>query len=443
MPGLPAAWGPIGGKMQPSYRAPYLARVLVPRLPFFYGWVVLGCVCLAGFARQGPAVAVLSIFLVPMTSEFGWSRMAIAGAVSGGGLLAAFVSPLIGQVLDRRGARLILCCAVLGTGLSTMALSLVHSLAVFYLLFCFARLNWAGPFELGLYGALNNWFVARRAVAASIATLAQTSGLVVLPLIAQYAMQGSGNWRDGWVAVGATVLIVGFVPTFLLLVRTPEDVGLLPDRRPGATATTTTAPAEPRFSRAAALRTPAFWLLSLYTMLVYPVQAGVSLHQAPHLIERGLTSAAAATVIAVFSAMTAVSSFGIGFLPRRWPVRYGLLAGALAMSAGSFALLAVDSLASACAAGGLFGLGVGAMLTLIPVAWADYFGRESFGAIRSLALSGQVVAQAIGPVLSGALRDWSGTYTDSLVVFGVLAALAVGAAFVARPAHPPLLSSRA
>ena len=423
--------------MRPAYSAPYLARVLMPRLPFFYGWVVLGCVCLAGFARQGPAVAVLSIFLVPMTSEFGWSRMEIAGAVSLGGLLAAFASPLIGPVLDRRGARLILCCAVLGTGLATMALSLVHSLAVFYLLFCFARLNWAGPFELGLYGALNNWFVARRAVAASIATLAQTSGLVALPLIAEFAMQG-GNWRDGWVAVGATVLIVGFVPTFLLLVRTPEDVGLLPDRRPGSATATTAAPPEPRFSRAAALRTPAFWLLSLYTMLIYPVQAGVSLHQAPHLIERGLTPAAAATVIAVFSAMTAVSSFGIGFLPRRWPVRYGLLASALAMSIGSFALIAVDSLASAYTAAGLFGLGVGGMLTLLSVAWADYFGRESYGAIRGAALAVQVVAQAIGPVLSGALRDWSGTYTDSLLVFGVLAALAVGAALLAqRPRVAP------
>ena len=418
------------------YPAPYLARVLVPRLPFFYGWVVLGCVCLAGFARQGPAVAVLSIFLVPMTTEFGWSRMAIAGAVSGGGLLAAFLSPWIGPVLDRRGARLILCCAVLGTGLSTMALSLVHSLAVFYLLFCFARLNWAGPFELGLYGALTTGFVARRAIAASIATLAQTLGLVALPLIAQYAMQRSGNWRDGWVAVGATVLIVGFVPTFLLLVRTPEDVGLLPDRRPGTTGAATTAPAEQHFTRAAAVRTPTFWLLSLYTMLIYPVQAGVSLHQAPHLIERGLTPAAAATVIAVFSAMTAVSSFGIGFLPRRWPVRYSLCASAVAMSVGAFALIAVNSQASACAAGGLFGLGVGGMLTLIPVAWADYFGRESFGAIRSLALSVQVVAQAIGPVLSGALRDWSGTYTDSLIVFGCLATAATGAALAARPARP-------
>jgi len=63
-------------------QAPVLPRFLVPRLPFFYGWVVLGCLCLAGFARQGPAVATLSIFVVPMTAEFGWSRTAMAGAVS-------------------------------------------------------------------------------------------------------------------------------------------------------------------------------------------------------------------------------------------------------------------------------------------------------------------------------------------------------------------------
>ena len=72
------------------------------------------------------------------------------------------------------------------------------------------------------------------------------------------------------------------------------------------------------------------------------------------------------------------------------------------------------------------------------MAWADYFGRESFGAIRGAALSVQVVAQAIGPLLSGALRDWSGTYTDSLLVFGSLAALAIGAALLAqRPRVAP------
>jgi len=86
------------------------------RLPFFYGWVVLTAVCCAGFARQGPAVATLSIFIEPMTGEFGWSRTALSAAVSLGGVLAAIASPLLGPILDRRGARVMLCVAVLVTG---------------------------------------------------------------------------------------------------------------------------------------------------------------------------------------------------------------------------------------------------------------------------------------------------------------------------------------
>jgi len=409
-------------------KPPPLPRFLAPRLPFYYGWVVLGCLCLAGFARQGPAVAVLSIFVVPMTEAFDWSRVEIAGAVSLGGLLAAFASPILGPMLDRRGARLILCLAVLGTGLSTMALSLTQSLVMFYLLFCFARMVWAGPFDLGLYGALNSWFISRRTIATSIATVAQMSGLVALPMIAQFAMH-DGGWRSGWIAVGATVLVVGFLPVWLFLVRRPEDLGLLPDQaKPGARA----AAPEPRFSRAEAMRTRAFWLLSLYTVLVYPVQAGVSLHQAAHLIERGLSPIVAATVISTFSMMTAVSSFGVGFLPRRLSMRYTLFAMAVLLAAGTFGLIGVHSAHSAYLAAGVFGLGIGGIMTLLPVAWADYFGRESFGAIRGVALSLQVLAQAAGPLLSGVLRDWSGDYTLSLTVLGALACFAAFAALVAQ-----------
>jgi OFA family oxalate/formate antiporter-like MFS transporter len=185
------------------------------------------------------------------------------------------------------------------------------------------------------------------------------------------------------------------------------------------------------------MRTRAFWLLSLYTMLVYPVQAGVSLYQAPHLIERGLSPLAAATAISFFSAMSATASFGIGFLPRRWPVRYALLLSGLLLSAGAFAFVEVTSIPSAYLAAGTFGLGIGGIMTLLPMAWADYFGRESYGAIRGVALPLQVLAQAAGPLISGALRDWSGNYTRSLLVFGVLAACACLAALAARPATAP------
>src|SRR6266567_2237504 len=119
---------------------PFLPPLLSRRVPVFYGWIVLACLCCAGFARQGPAVATLSIFVEPLTREFGWSRTALSGAVSLGGVLAAVAAPL----------------------------------------------------ELGLYGALNNWFVRRRTFASSVATLAQQAGLVAMPLIAQLAILREG-----------------------------------------------------------------------------------------------------------------------------------------------------------------------------------------------------------------------------------------------------------
>ena len=205
-----------------------LPRALAARVPFYYGWIVLACLCCAGFARQGPAVATLSIFVEPLTREFGWSRTALSGAVSLGGLLAALVSPLIGPLLDRRGSRLVLCLAVLVNGVALLLLSLTPSLLVFYLLFCIARMNWAGPFDLGIYGALNNWFLARRTLRGLDRHLRAGARARGMPLIAQFAISHDG-WRAGWVALGAVTLIVGFVPVWLFLVRRPEDMGLQPD----------------------------------------------------------------------------------------------------------------------------------------------------------------------------------------------------------------------
>src|ERR1051326_3076865 len=294
-------------------KALVLPSLLNRRLPVFYGWIVLACVCCAGVARPGPAGATMSIFVAPVTREFGWSRTALSGAVSLGGLLAALVSPLIGPILDRQGSRLVLCAAVLLNGVALMLLSLTNSLFVFYLLFCGARMNWAAPFDLGLYGALNNWFVRRRAFASSVATLAQQAGLVAMPLLAQLAMLREG-WRAGWLAIGAATLLIGFVPAWLLLVRRPEDLGLSPDgaAAPVVSKGASVAIAEPAFSRRQALATPAFWLLLLYTALVYPVQAGVSLHQAPFLIERGIDPTIAATIVSVFSFLRAVATMASG-----------------------------------------------------------------------------------------------------------------------------------
>ena len=407
-------------------------RALAARLPFYYGWVVLAALCCVGFARQGAAVATVSIFVEPLTREFGWSRTALSGAVSLGGVLAALLSPAIGSLLDRRGSRLVLCVAVLVNAVVLVLLSFTPSLLVFYVLFCIARMNWAGPFDLGIYAAVNNWFVERRAQAASYAVLAQMAGLVALPLVVQYAI-GHGGWRGGWVALGVITLLVGFVPAWLFVQRRPEDLGLAPDGRLfQRNETEGERKAEPAFSRAQAMRTPAFWLLMAYTVLVYPTQAGISLHQAAHLVERGISPGTAATIVAAFSFMSGMGTIGSGMLARRLPLRFvlALIAGMLCVGALLMSRVAVPL--DGFVAAGIFGFGLGGVLTLLPVAWADYFGRANFGAIRGIALSAQVLAQASGPMIAGILHDLTGNYRAALYCFAVLAAASAAVALAAR-----------
>ena len=374
--------------------APILPGLLSRRLPVFYGWIVLACLCCAGFARQGPAVATLSIFIEPLTREFGWSRTALSGAASLGGLLAAIAAPLIGPVLDRRGSRLVLCAAVLVNGALLMLLSLTPSLLVFYLLFCVARMNWAAPFELGLYGALNNWFVRRRALASSILNLAQAAGLIAMPLVAQIAIVAEG-WRAGWLAIGA-IDAAGRVCPDLAVAGAPSGGSRVAARRraalrraaPPLRRTRRRLP-EPAYSRRQALGTGAFWLLLLYTVLVYPVQAGVSLHQAPFLIERGIDPTIAATIVSTFSLTSALATLACGALPRARADP--LSAGADRRDPDAWRAAAArrrDRPLEGYIAAGVFGFGIGAILTLLPIAWADYFGRAHFGAIRGIALAG-------------------------------------------------------
>lgn len=435
----------FSGTVRPMTLRRRLVEALAARLPFYYGWVVLACACAAGFSRQGSAVATLSIFVEPMTHEFGWSRTEISAAVSAGGVLGALVAPALGSFLDRNGARAVLLLAVLLTGISTLLLSFTQSLAWFFVLYCIARMSFAGPYDLGVYGTVVNWFARRRAFATSLATLAQMTGLVAMPLLAHFVMRAQ-DWRAAWVAIGATVLVVAFLPVWLLHVRRPEDLGQLPDGERAAPAATAgeaaakaPAPAEPAYTRGEALATPAFWLLALFTLLVFPVQAGISLHQAPLLIERGLDPATAAAAVSTFALLSAISGFAHGFWPRRVPLRFALALVGVSLGAASVLMASVASAAHAYAAAALFGLGVGGLLTMLPIAWADYFGRASYGAIRGVALTVQVVAQASGPLVSGALRDATGNYAASLATFATLA-FAAGA--VALFAAPPRATSR-
>jgi OFA family oxalate/formate antiporter-like MFS transporter len=418
---------------------------LAARLPFHYAWVILACASTAGFSRTGSAVATLSIFFEPLTREFGWSHTEVSSAVSVGGVLGALAAPALGVFLDRRGPRAMLLVAVALTGSSLFLLSFTQSFAWFFVCYCIARMSFGVFYDLGVQGSIVSWFLERRAFAVSVSTLVTMAGLVSMPLIAHFVIEG-WDWRTAWAAIGVTALAVGFLPTFVLHAGKPEDLGMRMHGAAPAPAPSSQARSldpEPAFTRAQAMRTSAFWLLSLFTLLLYPVQAGISLHQAPFLIERGLDSGAAARAVSTFALFSALSGFAFGFWPRRVPMRFALALVGLLGGLAAILMMRIQTAPQAYAYAALFGSGIGGLLTMLPIAWADYFGRSSFGAIRGAALTVQVVAQAAGPVVSGALRDWTGDYAASLATFAALAFAGAGVALAAAPPRAQAAQTRA
>ena len=82
----------------------------------------------------------------------------------------------------------------------------------------------------------------------------------------------------------------------------------------------------------------------------------------------------------------------------------------------------------------IFGAGIGGLMTLLPVAWANNFGRENLGSIRGVTLPIQTLAQASGPLISGILFDISMVIT-CLTLFTVLAGKPGYALYVDKPSH--------
>ena len=408
-----------------------MIRILVQRLPFFYGWAVVGCVMCSNAVRQAAAVTTLSIFIVPMTGEFGWSRTGLSGAVSVGALLGALSAPFVGPLFDRHGSRVLLIASALAMSACCVALAGTRGLIWFYVAFGVSRMIFSAPFELGTSSVAAKWFVRRRALAMSLLTTSIGIGLTIFPLAAALAI-AAGGWRIGWLALAVIVVVLGVVPQWFLLVREPEDLGLRPDGDGAAARAAAGADGaggddalgEIAFTRARALRTPTLWLVMAYTLIVFTIQAGVSLHWAPHLVERGISPTTTATIVGTFSLSIAFSSIVSGYAGDRLPVRTTLAASAVLIALGVTAMGAVSGPLLGYAASALFGTGVGGILTMPSVALANYFGRAHFGAIRGMALPAQVGGQAAGPLIAGLLHDLTGGYESGLWTFAVLSLLA-------------------
>jgi len=397
-------------------------------------------------ARPVMAVATLSVFVVPMTDEFGWSRAQFSGAVSLGALFGLLVSPFAGRLIDRYGSGVLLSASSAVVGLCAIGLSLTSPIWSFYALYVPGRAVFSSPLELGTSTAVSNWFIRRRPMGLAYMGIIQGIGLTIFPVIAQVLIDGWG-WRTAWLAVGIFTLSTGIIPMLLLMARRPEDMGLEADpekgRRTVPTSDVATSGAPPSASNTEsnytvrqALATRAFWLLAIFSVFGFVVQAGVSLHQVPHYIGQGVPTHLAVLTASTFAFGQVPGGVFWSFWARRVPLRVLLSVAAATMSVGAIGTGLSSSLSTGIPMGFLLGVGVGGIHLLLRLTWADYYGRLHLGSIRGLTLPAQIGGQAIGPIIAGFMYDSTGGYETPFTAFGIIVAFAAVMVLTATPPGP-------
>ena len=427
-----------------------LAAALQRILPFYYGWVIVGASGTAVFARMAPAITTLTVFIYPMSQELGWSRTLIAGAVSAGALASIVLSPAIGWAIDRFGSRPVLVSGVLTVGASMISMAWATIPATFYLAYASARVVFHTAAPIGASTVASKWFVRMRGRAIGVIFLCGAIGGVVFTMTAALVIEQSGV-AAAWITLGVICLAVALLPNLLLVAERPDDLGLQPDgdagehphpsplpegegdSLPGNGGLSPLADSDSWTVRET-LGSVTFWMLVVSGFATFFVHAGVNVHIAAYLRDKGLTLTNAASVVTASWVVSAFGSLAWGWLLERAPSRV-LYAVMLLMLAGSVLLLmTVSSIGIALVAAALIGL-VAAGGNITPaVMYADYFGRASLGKIRGIGETGVLIGQSTGPLLAGVVFDARGSYT---AIFLAFAAIAAGASLLVLGARKP------
>ena len=407
-----------------------MKQYIANKSPIYYGWIILLISTSMSAVRPVMAVATLSVFITPMSDELNWSRTAFSGAVSIGGFVGAFASPIIGKGIDRYGTSLVMAFSSLIVAVSAIAISQIESIVYFYVFYICGRAMFAGPLMLAPAVAVSNWFVTKRAITLAILQVSQGLGLAIIPFIAKSIIV-SQDWPSAWVFLGIMVLIIGVIPPGALMVRKPEDVGLMPDNITSSSKSDDSP--ETSYTLKEALRTHTMWFLMIFAGFGFMVQAGISLHQAPYYHDQGIPYSQAASIVSIFALSSATGGFLFPLFTTRFSARIMATLSSLFMTIGVIIMIQADTFYLGVISALVFGNGLGGMSTLINVLWADYYGRESLGVIRGVSLPVQTGGQAIGPIASGVLYDLTGDYFISLIYFLVVISLATVFVFVSKP----------
>ena len=420
----------------------------MPQHKFHYGWVVVGVTFLTLLIGAGVRSAP-GVLLVPLETEFAWSRGTISFAIAVSLLLYGFAGPFSASFMERFGIRrtMLAALSLLAAGVALTTLMRES----WQLIVLWGLVVGAGAGVIAnVLGAVvaARWFTARRGLVVGLLTGSAAAGqLIFLPTFA--AINEHYGWRAMVLTVTAVVLIV--IPIVALLMRErPEDVGLAPYGETGGPKPVVAAPQGNPFwlairTLADATHSRDFWLLAGSFFCCGASTNGlIGTHLIPACLDNGIPEVASASLLAGMGIFNMVGTTGSGWLSDRVDNRVLL---AIYYSLRGLSLLFLPFSFVSFYGLSLFALfyGLDWIATVPPTVRliANSFGKEKAGIIYGWIFTSHQLGSAAAAYFAGLMRADLGSYLEAFILSGLLcfaAALMVMFIGVDRRRREPVAS---
>lgn len=406
-------------------------KSLIQKSPVFYGWIifVVGTIGLT-MTSPGQTYAV-SIFIEHFIHDLGLSRSLVSSLYMVGTLIGSFALPFVGRQIDKRGPRLMVLLISIAFGLACIYMGFVQNAIMLGVGFVAIRMLGQGSLSIVSQNVINQWWVRRRGMIMGLSGLGfALLGLGLFPNLINWLIPVYG-WRTTYMILGGLLLLfMAPIGAFFFRDR-PERYGLQPDGdSKHETAVSASSPnhrsvqtiptlVEEEWTVGEAIRTSAFWNISLGMAAIAMLSTGLFFHMISIFADNQLSTSMAASVYVPIAITTALVNLGGGFFIDRIAPRY-LLAFALFLQAICLWMVQyVTGVEIAFLYGIVLGATSGLSRIVGSVVWATYFGRRHLGSISGLATPISVAGTAFGPLLFGVGRDVMGTYNTVLIISAV------------------------
>lgn len=380
----------------------------------------------------GTVQFAFGFFIEPLEEEFGWTRTQVNVSLSIG-VVTSFLSPVVGNLMDRFGARWTMAVSIVLVASAFLLRSVMTELWHFYL---FSGIMFAGTPGATMMPAgrlVLTWFPKARGRMMGIVTSGNNigSGLAV-PIIA--GLIGFVGWRWTWALMG--IALIGMAMLVLLVIRDDsDDVTKERGKRwsPKYSDDDGTAGLNSGMTVSAAVRTSTFWFLVIGMTLQQFIRTGVVSQMVPHLEQVGFSRAVAATMMIVLAIFAASSKLIFGRLSESITARISFIVIMILQGIGLSVLLLSDGSAITWGAIVVFGLGMGGVGALTPLVIFDMFGLKQFGSIMGLTRMSIAIPIFFGPIFAGMIFDSKGKYDLMFVVTIGFLVVSIGSFMLAKP----------